>query len=223
MGPSVPMTVSITRSTSSMRVRSPSTGVAATANRRAISPAVSLSVVPSPYSAGPCSRIPCRPILQPKPASRSAKARPRPRPPPVTRATLPASIFVSVIVPPPGPSFGGGAAIAELPLDEVRIKSAAREQGGMRPGFHQSTAIEHRDQIGGADRRQAMGDHNRCAMAHQLAKSIAHQRLADGIEMRSRLVEDQHRRILQESAGDGDALTLASRQLDAALADPCIE
>src|SRR5260221_7509990 len=41
--------------------------------------------------------------------------------------------------------------------------------------------------------------------------------------MRRRLVEDQDRSVLQESAGNGDALTLAAGELDTAFADPRIE
>ena len=39
------------------------------------------------------------------------------------------------------------------------------------------------------------------------------------IERRGRLVEHEDRRVLQHDAGDGDALALAARELDAALAD----
>ena len=46
-----------------------------------------------------------------------------------------------------------------------------------------------------------------------------HQRLALGIERRGRLVEQQQRRVAQDRARDRDALALAARQRDAALAD----
>ena len=51
----------------------------------------------------------------------------------------------------------------------------------------------------------------------------AHRRLAHRVEMRGRLVEDQHRRVLQERAGDGHALALAARELRAALAHHRVE
>ena len=44
-------------------------------------------------------------------------------------------------------------------------------------------------------------------------------RLDLAVERRGRLVQHQDRRVLEDDAGDGDALTLAARQLDAALAD----
>ena len=39
------------------------------------------------------------------------------------------------------------------------------------------------------------------------------------VERRGRLVEDEDRRRLEHGAGDGDALLLAARELQAALAD----
>ena len=48
-------------------------------------------------------------------------------------------------------------------------------------------------------------------------------RLDFRIERRGRLVEDQDRRVLQQHAGDRDALALAARELDAALADMRVE
>jgi hypothetical protein len=42
--------------------------------------------------------------------------------------------------------------------------------------------------------------------------------LGEGVERRGRLVEDEDRRALQDRAGDGDALLLAARELQAALA-----
>ena len=44
--------------------------------------------------------------------------------------------------------------------------------------------------------------------------------LAQRVEMRGRLVEDQDRRVLQEGARDRDALALAAAQRQPALADP---
>ncbi len=44
-----------------------------------------------------------------------------------------------------------------------------------------------------------------------------------GVERRSRLVEDQHRRVLEQRTRDRDALALAAREQRAALADPRVE
>ena len=71
---------------------------------------------------------------------------------------------------------------------------------------------------------RAMVD-SRCAIAITVLPSIsAEQLVLDreldlAVERRGRLVEDQDRRVLEDHARDRDALALAARELDAALAD----
>jgi hypothetical protein len=65
---------------------------------------------------------------------------------------------------------------------------------------------------------------SRCAITSVVRPASAaqrrlHQRLALGIERGGRLVEQQQRRVAQDRARDRDALALAARQRDAALAD----
>ena len=66
---------------------------------------------------------------------------------------------------------------------------------------------------------------SRCAITsvvrclHQFLQRGLHQGFAFGIERRRGLVEQQQRRIAQDRAGDRDALALAARQRNAALAD----
>ena len=111
----------------------------------------------------------------------------------------------------------------ELALDQLGVEAAAREQAFMGPGLDQAPGIEHRDQLGVAHRRQPMGDDDGGALAHQLGERVPHLRLADRVEMRGRFVEDQHRRVLEEGAGDRDALALSAGELHAALADAGVE
>ena len=54
--------------------------------------------------------------------------------------------------------------------------------------------------------------------SHKRAQRHLDRLLGFGIERRSRLVQKDDRRVLQEGAGDGDALTLPARQLHAVLA-----
>src|SRR5882724_2610281 len=91
IGPSSRLAVSTTRAMSPPSVRSPSTRMVRTPWVAATSSATAVSVDPSPYSAGPFSRMPWIATSAPMPASFSAKARPSPRPAPVTNATLPLS------------------------------------------------------------------------------------------------------------------------------------
>ena len=64
-----------------------------------------------------------------------------------------------------------------------------------------------------------MGDDERRPALHQRFERALHQSFAFGVEGRGRLVQKQHRRVFQDRAGDGEALALAARQRDAALAE----
>jgi len=61
------------------------------------------------------------------------------------------------------------------------------------------------------------GDHG--LALHQGAEARLDRGLDFAVERRGRLVEDENRRVLEDDAGDGDALALAAGQFDAALAD----
>ena len=89
----------------------------------------------------------------------------------------------------------------------------------MAADFDDAALIEHDQPIHGRDGRQAVGDGDHRLAGHQAVERLLDRRLDLRIERRGRLVEDEDRRILQEDAGDGDALALAAGQLDAALAD----
>src|SRR6185295_15489070 len=60
---------------------------------------------------------------------------------------------------------------------------------------------------------------HRGAAAHQACECLLDQRLGVRVERARGLVQDQDARVLEQSAGNGDALPLAARELDAALAD----
>ena len=81
------------------------------------------------------------------------------------------------------------------------------------PGFH------HDDAIGALHRRQAVGDDERRAVLHRRLQRGLHHALAFRVERARGLVEQQQRRVLQDRAGDADALALAARQAHAALAE----
>ena len=73
------------------------------------------------------------------------------------------------------------------------------------------------------DGGQAMGDDQRGAALRQLGQRALDGHFGGGIERRGGFVEDEDRRVLEEDAGDGDALLLSARELDAALAYHRIE
>src|SRR5437764_7879361 len=71
--------------------------------------------------------------------------------------------------------------------------------------------------IGVFDGGQAVSDDQRCAVAHETVESVLHEGLGLVIKRGSRFVEDKNTWVAQDSTGDGDTLTLASRELDTAL------
>ena len=76
---------------------------------------------------------------------------------------------------------------------------------------HDAVGLEH----GG----EAMRDHQRGAARHQVFQRVLHGALALGVERGGGFVEQQDRGILQQGAGDGDALLLAAGQARAAFAE----
>ena len=89
--------------------------------------------------------------------------------------------------------------------------------------FHDALGTEDEDAVIVLDGGQAVGDGQRGAAMGQLFEAPAHQDLALVVKGAGGLVQDQNRRVLQEDAGDGDALLLAAGKLDAALADIGVE
>src|SRR4051812_11767245 len=83
--------------------------------------------------------------------------------------------------------------------------------------------LQHEHAIGAADRTEPMRDDQRRPFAEQVFHCRLDQPLALGVETRRRLVEHDDRWIAQEHAGDRDALTLATGELDSALANLCVE
>src|SRR5688500_12767076 len=79
--------------------------------------------------------------------------------------------------------------------------------------------IEDDDLVGVDHGRQAVGDDDAGAARRDVVQRLLDRRLGAAVEGAGRLVEDQDRRGLEQGAGDGDALLLAARQLETALAD----
>ena len=79
--------------------------------------------------------------------------------------------------------------------------------------------VHEDDQVGVAHGGQAVGDDEGGAACAQAVDRFLDARLGLDVERAGRLVEHQDRRVLEDGAGDRDALALAARQLAAALAD----
>ncbi len=105
-----------------------------------------------------------------------------------------------------------------------RSRTAARTPPSVRPAprtalIDDARAVEHDDVIGGHRHLAPMRDQDGRAAAHHRARAFDDLALRDRIERRGRLVHDEHRRIGQKGARQRDALPLAGRHRQAALAD----
>jgi hypothetical protein len=64
-----------------------------------------------------------------------------------------------------------------------------------------------------------VGDDQRRAVLHDVVQRVLDMALRLGVERRGRLVENQDRRVLQDGAGDGQALALTAREEHAVFSD----
>jgi hypothetical protein len=82
-----------------------------------------------------------------------------------------------------------------------------------------AAVLEHDDAPGLADRREAVGDHDRGAPGEQAAQAGFDAALGVQVDVGGGLVEDQDARVGDQRAGERDQLALAGGELRAALAD----
>ena len=99
-------------------------------------------------------------------------------------------------------------------------RRARRAQAACVIALLDDAALVHHDQpVHRRDGRQAVRDRHHGLALHQPVQAFLDRGLDLAVERAGRLVEQQDRRVLQHHARDRDALALAARQLDAALAD----
>ena len=89
----------------------------------------------------------------------------------------------------------------------------------MCPAFRNHTVVQHEDDVGAADCRQPVRDGDRRLALEQASKALKHQLLRLRIERRRGLVEQENRRVSDDGARNGDALTLPTGQRIAAFTD----
>ena len=89
----------------------------------------------------------------------------------------------------------------------------------MRSAFDDAAVIDDEDDVGRADRREAVRDDQARAAPQQRDERALDQRFVFGVELTRRLVEDQDARVLEQDARDREPLALAARELVPALAD----
>ena len=89
----------------------------------------------------------------------------------------------------------------------------------MTSPLHDFAFVHHTDEVGILDGREAVGNHQRRAVAHEVFERLLHKPFRLGIESRRSLVENQDRRVLQDGPGDAHPLALSARQAAAPVAD----
>ncbi len=85
--------------------------------------------------------------------------------------------------------------------------------------FDDANACEHQDAVGMADGGETVSDDQGGSAVGEIEQRLLNRPFALVVERAGCLVEDQDRRILEESARYREALPLAARKLDTALAD----
>jgi len=93
----------------------------------------------------------------------------------------------------------------------------------MPAGFNNPALIQHDDQVGVKNRREPVRDANCGAAFHQFIKRGLHRAFGFGVERAGGLVQNQNRRVLQNGAGDGQALALAAGKGNPFFADDGVE
>src|ERR1700733_8017147 len=106
----------------------------------------------------------------------------------------------------------------ELRLGDVAVGAPLRQELDMPAALDDPAAIDDADFVGLGHRRQPVGYDDRGAALAERAQRLLDRLLGLRIERRGRFVEQDDRRVLEEGAGDGDALALAAGKLRAVLA-----
>ena len=101
------------------------------------------------------------------------------------------------------------AAVEHRPLEQLLVGAL----------LDRAPVIEQHHAVGERDRGRTVGDDDRRPTRHHLAQRGADLVLLRGVHRRRGVVEDQHARVGEHRARDGDALTLAARERVAVLAD----
>ncbi len=93
----------------------------------------------------------------------------------------------------------------------------------MRAAFGDSAIFEHHDAVCVARGRKTMGYHEGGPASHQALQRIEDLPFGIRIQRAGRLIQNQHRSILQKGASNGQPLAFAAGQGSAALADEGVQ
>src|SRR5437667_4106682 len=102
---------------------------------------------------------------------------------------------------------------------ELRVYPGGGEEFGVPSGLGDTARVQHDDAVGPLDSGEPMCDHERCAALHERLERLLDVALGFAVESGGGLVENQHRRVLEEGARDSEPLPLPARKAHAVLAD----
>ena len=89
----------------------------------------------------------------------------------------------------------------------------------VRALFNDTALVEHTNEVGMADGGEAVGDGDGGAVLHQSFQGLLHKALTLRVEGAGGFIQNEDRRILQDSTGDADALTLTATETATTVAD----
>src|SRR6185312_12524600 len=107
----------------------------------------------------------------------------------------------------------------ELRIVERAVGSLARQQRLVRPLLDDTAIAHHQDQIGIADRRQAVRDDEAGAVGAQSCHGMLHERLRPRVDRAGCLIEYEQRRTREKCARNRDELLLSGADVARLLVD----
>jgi hypothetical protein len=111
--------------------------------------------------------------------------------------------------------FAGGG---QLEFDQLAVEAFGQVyQLLVAAGFGDAPVVDDVDGIYLADGREAVGDDEGGAVLHQVFEGLLHEFFGGRIEGARGFIKNEDGRVLEQGAGDGDALALAAGELYAAL------
>jgi len=102
---------------------------------------------------------------------------------------------------------------ARLSAPELRVPAAAIDEFLVGAPLDDLAVFEDDDLIGTDDRREAVGDDERGSVLGERVERRLDALFGVGVDVAGRLVEDEDGQVLQDDAGDGDALALSPESL----------
>src|SRR5215470_2813558 len=105
-----------------------------------------------------------------------------------------------------------------LPMPERSVVAIRAKELLVRALLYNTAMVEHDQAIHAGDSRKAMRDRDHGLARHQGAEALLDRGFDLAVERGGGFVEHQDRSVFQDHTRDRDALALAARELDAALA-----